>query len=47
MQYIPLNLIVNELSQLSSACLNGYELYFINFVEYTMTASLVPNNVIF
>ena len=28
MQYIPLNLIVNELSQLSSACLNGYEFIF-------------------
>lgn len=48
MQYIPLNLIVNELIANSTVHASmAMSSYSINFVEYTMTAGIVPNNVIF
>lgn len=48
MQYIPLNLIVNELVANSTVRASmAMSSYSINFVEYTMTAGIVPNNVIF
>ena len=48
MQYIPPNLIVNELIANSAVRASmAMSSYSINFVEYTMTAGLVPNNVIF
>ena len=48
MQYIQPNLIVNELIANSAVRASmAMSSYSINFVEYTMTAGLVPNNVIF
>lgn len=48
MQYIPLNLIVNELVANSTVRASmAMSSYSINFVEYTMRAGIVPNNVIF